>query len=134
MKYLGFLLKPNRYSPKDQSQIIKKVEKQISNWSYRYLPLGGRLTFIHYVLVALPVYWFSLALVPQFVLNDLRQKFFNFVWSSTIWGTKIHPVKWIILSHPKAMGGQDTKNLSWFNQVLCMKSCWRSLFGKGLWH
>jgi hypothetical protein len=44
MKYLGFFLKPNSYRVNDWLWLLKKIEKRIGNWTYRWISLGGRLT------------------------------------------------------------------------------------------
>jgi len=41
-KYLGFFIKPNCYTREDSNWLEKKFEKIISNWSHRWLTLGGR--------------------------------------------------------------------------------------------
>ena len=46
MKYLGFHLKPCRYLLKDWDWLIKKVEKRIKNWSFRWLSKGGKLIWL----------------------------------------------------------------------------------------
>jgi hypothetical protein len=50
LKYLGFYLKPNCYRIGDWSWLIKKIEKKINNWTFRWLSLGGRLTLATSVL------------------------------------------------------------------------------------
>jgi len=41
-KYLGCFLKPNCHTKADWQWLEKKFEKKISNWSHRWLTLGGR--------------------------------------------------------------------------------------------
>ena len=55
-KYLGFFLKPNSYRVKDWHWLIKKTYKRISNWSYRFLSLGGMLTSLKSTLESVRVY------------------------------------------------------------------------------
>jgi len=61
VKYLGFSLKPNCYRISDWTWIIKKIEKKIGNWTFRWLSLGGRLTLATSVLQSIPNYCLSLA-------------------------------------------------------------------------
>jgi hypothetical protein len=58
-KYLGCFLKPNCYTKADWIWLEKKIEKRISNWSHRWLTLGGRVTLVKVVLESIPVYWIS---------------------------------------------------------------------------
>ena len=39
--YLGYFLKPSGYLIKDWHWLVKKFEKRISNWTNRFLSLGG---------------------------------------------------------------------------------------------
>ena len=39
--YLGYFLKPSGYLIKDWHWLVKKIEKMISNWTNRFLYLGG---------------------------------------------------------------------------------------------
>ena len=57
LKYLGFHLKPCRYLIKDWDWLIAKVEKRVTNWSYRWLSKGGKLILIKSFLEAISVYW-----------------------------------------------------------------------------
>jgi hypothetical protein len=41
-KYLGFFLKTSMYRACDWCWLLKKIEKKISNWCFRWLSLGGR--------------------------------------------------------------------------------------------
>jgi len=56
-KYLVCFLKPNCYTKADWTWLEKKIEKRISNWSHRWLTLGGRFTLVKVVLKSIPVYW-----------------------------------------------------------------------------
>ena len=42
-KYLGYFLKPNCYKCEDWNSLVQNVEKRISQWTYKFLFLGGRL-------------------------------------------------------------------------------------------
>lgn len=67
-RYLGFFLKSNCYLKSDWHWLVSKVHNRIHVWSSRCLSLGGRLTLLTSVLQGLPVYWFSLFLVPAGVI------------------------------------------------------------------
>jgi hypothetical protein len=59
----------------------KKFETRISNWSHRWLSLGRRVTLVKVVLESIPVYWLSLAKIPKSILNNIRKRMFNFLWT-----------------------------------------------------
>jgi hypothetical protein len=65
----------------DWSWLEKKIEKIISNWSHRWLTLGGRVTLVKYVLESILVYWISLAKIPKILLNKIRRRMFSFLWT-----------------------------------------------------
>jgi hypothetical protein len=133
MKYLGFNLKPNSYKVSDWMWILKKIEKRIGNWTFRWLSLGGRLTLATSVLQSIPVYWLSLVKFPTSVLNRIHNLISKFIWKGGKKGTGFHLTKWKNIARPKLFGGWGIKHISWFAQSLSAKSCWRGLFGTGLW-
>jgi hypothetical protein len=55
-KYLGYHLKTGPQRVEDWSWMLKKVEKKIGLWCYRWLSLGGRYTLLKSVLESQPVY------------------------------------------------------------------------------
>ena len=77
-KYLVFFLKPNNYRVKDWFWIIKKIEKRISNWNFRFLSLGGMPTLIKATLQRIPIYWCSLVKILASIINSIRNIIFTF--------------------------------------------------------
>jgi hypothetical protein len=134
MKYLGFNLKPNNYKVNDWMWILKKIEKRIRNWTFRWLSLGGRLTLETSVLQSIPVYWLSLVKFPTSVLNRIQNLISKFIWKGGKKGIGFHLTKWKNIARPKLLGGWGIKHISWFAQSLSAKSCWRGLFRTGLWN
>ena len=55
-KYLGNYLKPLGYGIKDWRWFLLKFEKKLSNWTYKFLSLGGKLVLVKSVLTSLVVY------------------------------------------------------------------------------
>jgi hypothetical protein len=85
------------------------------------------------VLQSLPVYWLSLAKIPSSILHKIQQIIANFIWRGATKTTGFHLSKWQNIARPKESGGWGIRNIFWFSQSLAAKSCWRGLFGKGLW-
>jgi hypothetical protein len=77
-KYLGFFLKPNSYLKSDWLWLLRKVEKRINSWCNRWLSLGGRFILVKSVLQNIPVFWLSLAKIPRYILDKIRQRVFTF--------------------------------------------------------
>jgi hypothetical protein len=59
----------------------KKFEKRISNWSHRWLTLGGRVTLVKFILENIPVYWLSMEKNPKGTLKNIRKRMLSFLWS-----------------------------------------------------
>ena len=45
-KYLGFFLKSNCYRNLDWLWLVKRIDKNLSNWDFQFLSIGGILTGI----------------------------------------------------------------------------------------
>jgi hypothetical protein len=80
-KYLGCFLKLNFYTKALWQWMGKKFEKRISNWSHRWLTLGGRVTLVKVVLESIPVYWISLEKIHKGILNNIGKRMFSFLWT-----------------------------------------------------
>jgi hypothetical protein len=133
-KYLGCFLKPNCYNKTDWSWLEKKFETRISNWSHRWLSLGGRYTLVKVVLESIPVYWLSLAKIPKSILNNIRKRMFNFLWTGKKIKEGVHLINWRKIAKPKKVGGWGIKNIFFFGKALAAKSLWRCLNVPGLWN
>jgi hypothetical protein len=133
LKYLGFSLKPNNYKVSDWTWLLKKIDKRMGNWTFRWLSLGGRLTLASSVLQSIPIYWISLAKAPSSVLQSIQLLINRFIWRGGKKRTGIHLTKWKNLAKPKHLGGWGIKHIPWFALSLAAKSCWRGLFESNLW-
>lgn len=132
-QYLDFYLKPNCYKSMDWIWLVRRIERKINTWTFRYLSLGGRLILLSSVIQGIPVLWMSLAIVPKKVLVDIRKRMFHFLWAGKGSLFKYHLAPWQKLALPKTLGGWGLKNLSWFAEALGSKTLWRALFEDGLW-
>nr|GFC56007.1 RNA-directed DNA polymerase, eukaryota, reverse transcriptase zinc-binding domain protein [Tanacetum cinerariifolium] len=62
------------------NETIKRMACRLSKWKLKTLLIGGRLTLLKFVLVAMPLYHMSLFKVPKKVLHrmeSMRSHFFN---------------------------------------------------------
>jgi hypothetical protein len=133
-KYLGYHLKTGMQRIEDWNWMLQKFEKKIGNWCYRWLTLGGHLTLLKSILECQPVYWMSLEIIPNTVLNNLRRIMFNFLWKGNNDTKSFHLCKWESLTLPKKFGGWGLRNLFDFNKDLVENSLWRVLRYEGIWH
>jgi hypothetical protein len=132
--YLGYFLKSGVQRVEDWGWLIKKMEKRINNWCYRWLSLGGRFTLLKVVLESQPIYWMSLAVVPCSVLNTLRKLMFNFLWKRKSDTNQMHLCNWEQITLPKLFGGWGIHNIFDFSKSLAANTLWRVLMGEGIWH
>ena len=109
-KYLGFFMKPDRYRNLDWLWLVKRIDKKTSSWVYKFMSIGGRLTLVYVVLSNIPVYWFSIMMVPKSILKSIRSKVFNFLWRGVGKRSSFHFVAWEHLALPKRMGGWSIQN------------------------
>jgi len=117
MKYLGFLLKSNDYRASDWLWLVKKIEKQIGNWVFCWLSLGGRLVLLKYVLQNISVYWLSLVKVLQKILHKIRQVMFHFLWLGAKEKNEFHMVNWEQIYQPKELGVEELETYSGLLQL-----------------
>ena len=131
LKYLGFHLKPCRYLIKDWDWLIAKVEKRVTNWSYRWFSKGGKLILIKFVLESIPVYWMHFW-IPLTVIEKIRKICFKFLWSGK--DVSVLPwTSWRSLAIPKFLGGWGLKIPVLFAKALAAKSTWNIIHGNGIW-
>ena len=95
--------------------LVKKFEKHVSNWTYCFLSLGGRLILLNSMLSGIPVYWFSLVKISSSILKEIKNIMINFLWVGVETSTISHLVRWEVISRPYCCGGWNVKNLEWFN-------------------
>jgi hypothetical protein len=133
-KYLGFYLKNGPQRVADWLWLIRKIEKKIGVWCYKWLSLGGRFIMLKMVLESQSIYWMAVELIPKFILNQIRKLCFNFLWNGNNTTSHIHLCSWEALSRPKSSGGWGLRNLAHFNTSLLANTLWDTLFDKGLWH
>ena len=76
-KYLDYFLKTNNYRKEYWIWILKKGEKRIGNWVFKWLSIGWRLIFVKSILKSILVYWISHA--------NIHHPFFSCPFSSRIY-------------------------------------------------
>jgi hypothetical protein len=80
-----------------------------------------------------PIYWSSLASVPQSILHRLRKLLFNFLWNGNVDSSHYHLCHWETLTHPKSYGGWGLRNIFSFSKSLAASTFWRVLTKQVLW-
>ena len=116
-KYLGFYLKPNSYRVKYWFWLLKKIEKRITIWSYRFLSLGGRINLINATLQSILVYWCSLLKLPTSIINVIRANIFHLLFEGSHLERKFYLVSWEILATPTHLGGWVFRTCPYLTQL-----------------
>lgn len=101
LKYLGFRIKSDGYKIVDWTWFITKIERRLNLWSHRLLSRADRLVLIKTVLEATPVYWMSLAWIPQGIIQSIHRICHNFLWKGNKERKLYAWIKWISISIPK---------------------------------
>jgi hypothetical protein len=133
-KYLGYILKDDRFKEEDWNWILSKYENRISHWCNRWLTLGGRLVLVKVVLEIQSVYWLALTNIPSLVLHRIHQVVFNFLWDGKRKIKGFHLCHWHIIARPKKYGGWGLKNVFSFIRAMVVNTLWWALMVDGLWH
>ena len=94
--------------------------------------MGGRFILVKAMLENIPIYWFSLAKIPKFILDHIRRKIFSFLWGDKKEKPFFHLIKWQFLARPGSCGGWGFKNIYLFGLALATKILWRGLFFLGM--
>lgn len=80
------------------------------------------------------VYWMSLARIPKTILNKIRQRAINFLWTRNKIKEGVHLVNLETLSSTKSLGGWGLQNIASFAKDLAKKIPWRGLFTNNIWN
>jgi hypothetical protein len=117
-KYLGYILKADRFRAEDWNWLLMKYEYRINHWCNNWLTMGGRLVLAKGVLEIQSVYWLALANIPASVLHRIRQIVYNFFWNGKKKKKGFHLCSWQLIAHPKRYGGWGLRNLFSFSRAM----------------
>lgn len=71
-KYLGFILKPNKYGIRDWAWLIDKFEHRFLSWSHKWLTLGGMCILVQSNLQSIAVYWMNIYMLPKNIIKRIN--------------------------------------------------------------
>lgn len=116
-KYLGVPLISSRSKVSDCSQLRSKILSRIQSWSNKSLTYGGRVQLVNSVLFSIQVYWASIFMLPQKVVQDLEQLLRAFLWSGSELKHSGAKVSWKDICVPKEEGGLGFKLMKDWNRA-----------------
>lgn len=125
-KYLGILVTqtPNARDL-THDQLVDKFQKKLSGWKANLLSHAGRLTLIKTVLFSLPVYYMSVAKLPQRTIQALTASIRRFLWGKMHQDRYISLIGWSKVCAGWEDGGLEIRDLGLFNEALLLKLVWQ---------
>ncbi|GKV49617.1 hypothetical protein SLEP1_g56358 [Rubroshorea leprosula] len=128
--YLGLPVDGRFGSKKLWELVVNKFRAKLAVWKAATLSFGGRLILLKSILSALPIFYMSLYLLPNSVLEELIRIQRNFLWGGTGSIKKISWVKWEDVCRDKAKGGLGVPDLQRKNWAMIGK--WWYRLGDGV--
>ena len=121
IKYLGLPLEGNPRKIDFWDPVVTNVAKRLDGWKKAFLSRGGRLTLIHFVLSAIPIYYLSLFKASISMLNSMEKLMRDFLWEGGNLVGGEHLLDWDVVCLAKDKGGLGIGNLEKRNKALLMK-------------
>ncbi|GKU90755.1 hypothetical protein SLEP1_g4707 [Rubroshorea leprosula] len=128
--YLGMPVDGKSGNKKYWELVVNKFRTKLAVWKATTLSFGGRLVLLNSVLSALPIFYMSLYLFPNAVIEELIRIQRRFLWGGADLNKKIPWVKWEYVCRAKAKGGLGVTDLQNKNWALLGK--WWYRFGDGV--
>ncbi|XP_058181312.1 uncharacterized protein LOC131299748 [Rhododendron vialii] len=124
VKYLGVPLISTRLRAHDCAQMKEKTLVGIQSWSNKTLTCGGQLQLIQSVLFSIQIYWSSIFILPQRVLNDIEQLLRSFLWFGPNLKHSGAKVAWHAVCVPKEEDKLGLRMLKTWNTASMMRHLW----------
>ncbi|KAL8480707.1 hypothetical protein ACS0TY_027303 [Phlomoides rotata] len=132
--YLGLSIGINHRQTSSWTKLVDRIRRRLAKWDDKNMSLGGRVTLIHSVLSAIPIYYLSFYHTPKKTIKEIISLQRNFLWGGCEDNNKIPWVSWEDICKDKGKGGLGIQDLGRFNLVLLSKWVWRFLTEPGrLW-
>ncbi|GKC62503.1 hypothetical protein Tco_1095101, partial [Tanacetum coccineum] len=118
VKYLGVPLISSRLKYRDCKILVENVKSCVGDRKNKVLSFAGRLQLVQSVLSSMNVYWASVFLLPNQIIEDIERVMRGFLWCQGEMKKGKAKVAWNVVCLPKQEGGQSIKNLQSFNIAL----------------
>lgn len=134
-KYLGIVItKSSRQVDLTHNMLLEKMENRLAGWKVNMLSFAGRVTLIKSVLLALPVYYMSIAVLPTKTTNEINSLLRKFLWGKLGKDRYMAMIAWHRICLPTEEGGLGIRDVKTFNDALVLKLVWQISAGKDkLW-
>jgi len=124
MKYLGIPLSPNKLTRQECQQLVEKITNRIRGWNRNKLSYAGRIRLTNAVLMNMHIYWSSIIILPEAVIQQVIQMCRSFLWRGDATSTRSPLVAWDILCKPKSKGGLGIKQIEARSIAVVDKYVW----------
>ncbi|GKV34792.1 hypothetical protein SLEP1_g43134 [Rubroshorea leprosula] len=132
--YLGLPVGGKIKCKKMWEPVLEKFRARLAIWKSSTLSSGGRITLLHSILSAIPIFYMSLFLMPKCVVSELISIQRAFLWGGVELKRQIPWVKWEYICLSKNKGGLGVLDLCRKNWALLGKWWFRLGDGvEGLW-
>ncbi|GKC11865.1 putative RNA-directed DNA polymerase, eukaryota, reverse transcriptase zinc-binding domain protein [Tanacetum coccineum] len=134
VKYLGVPLISSRLLNRDCKILVEQATNRIRDWKNKSLSFAGRLQLCKSVISSMHVYWASVLMIPQGIIDDIHQLIRGFLWCNGEFIRGKAKVSWEVICLPKCEGGLGLRNLHIFNYALMTTHIWNIVSSKdSLW-
>ena len=104
VRYLGVPLITKWIGVRECKCLIDKVRNRILNWKNNCLSYVGRLQLMALVPESVHVYWATVFLLPQTVIDDINRLLKGFLWNQSENANGRARVAWKKMCKPKTQG------------------------------
>ena len=88
---------------------------------------------LKHVLSALPIQLLMAASPPKSIFKEIEGRFSNFFWGESVWGQKLHWIRWKDLCVPGEEGGMGFRRLEDIHDAFSIKLWWNFQSLSSLW-
>ncbi|GJX08969.1 hypothetical protein Tco_0198828 [Tanacetum coccineum] len=111
VKYLGVPLISSRLLIRDCKVLVEKAKNRIGDWKNKSISFAGRLQLCKSVVSYMHVYWASVLIIPQGIIDDIHQLIRGFLWCNGESISGKAKVLWDEICLPKKEGGLGLRSL-----------------------
>lgn len=125
-KYLGLPIFHKRALIKDWYSQLDKFKAKMQSWGSSWLNIAGKSVLNKAVFSSLPLFKFSILLVPMGIIKMMEELIRKFFWKGGKQNEKnISLVNWEIITRPIQEGELNFKDLSVQNLAMGAKLIWK---------
>lgn len=112
-KYLGCILKPNKYKISYWEWIITLFERMFLRWDNRCISLGGRLIMLRFVFQGIHLFWMHIFQIPNAIIKHIESIIANFIWSGSSFHQRIPLDGLNLIKRLENKGGWRIRNIKY---------------------